>query len=107
MSDWWNLEREAMWERLDQISTEVEEQFNRYRDGRTWVSIHTSAPNPDSISADSTPDKWYWSVSHTPVDIDTIHKLLSDAVGSEVSVRERPDGWEDGYWLVVENSDCI
>jgi len=99
--EWWNADREATWERLDEISTEVEEQFNRYREGRVWVSIHTSAPNPHSISA-GTPNKWYWSVGRADVDIDTIHKMLSESVDSEVSVRERPDGWEDGYWFVVE-----
>jgi len=104
MSDYWTDKRVETWERMDQVSNAVERKVNEYRDGLP-IGIHTSAPNPDSISADETPDKWYWSVGSVNVEIDTIHELLSERVNCELDVRERPDGWEPGYWIVVENEN--
>ena len=101
--EWWTEEREQRWERMDEIRATVEEQFNRYRDGRTWVSIHTSAPNPHGVSADSTPDNWYWTVSDASADIEKVEGLLNKLLDSNIDVRERPDGWAGGYWLVVES----
>jgi hypothetical protein len=100
--EWWNEEREAVWEQLDEIAREVEEQFNRYRKNRVWVSISTSAPNPKGISADSKPDNWHWDVGVPDIETEKIKQLLSDKIKSEVTVVERPDEWADGYWFVVE-----
>lgn len=98
----WTNERLETWVRLDAIRKEAEQDFNANRKG-TWVSIHTSAPNPHGINADDTPDKWYWSVGDAYVNTERILHLLTDISDLSVSLRERPDGWEDGFWFVVEN----
>jgi hypothetical protein len=105
--EWWNDDREAVWEQLDEIAREVEEQFNRYRKHRVWVSINTSAPNPKGINAESKPDKWHYDVGVPDVDTEKIKQLLSDKIESDVTVKERPDEWADGYWFVVEKVSKI
>jgi len=102
MGEYWNPDRVQIWERMDRLATDVEVSINQHRSGLP-ITIHTAAPNPDGINADSTPDKWRWDIGTKDVDIEMVHKLLSQAVDCELDVRERPDGWEDGYWIVVEN----
>ena len=101
-SNWWTPEREARWEHLDEVREAAEEEFNRYRDGRGWVSIGTHAPNPHGINGDETPANWYWSVGRIINGIEKIQSLLSERIGDDVIVKEKPDGWDDGYWLVVD-----
>ena len=100
--EWWTDDRESMWERMDEVRKEAEQDFNADRQG-PWVGIHTSAPNPYGINADSVPNKWYWWVGDGPVNAERILHLLTDISDLNISLQERPDGWKDGYWFVVEN----
>ncbi|AFH22039.1 hypothetical protein OSG_eHP15_00045 [environmental Halophage eHP-15] len=100
--EWWNDDREAVWEQLDEIAREVEEQFNRYRKHSVWVSINTAAPNPKGIASENKPGEWHYDVGVPDVDAEKIKELLSDKIKSDVTVQERPDEWADGYWFVVE-----
>jgi len=99
---YWTPDREALWERLDSIASYAEDELNRYRPVTREIRIHTSAPNSNGINADEKPDTWYWETSATHINPDIVASLLSDAVAGDVTVRERPDDWEDGYWFVCD-----
>lgn len=107
MNEYWTSDREATWERLDSIASVVEDELNRDRGSHEQVRLHASAPNPNGINADGTPDAWYWGTGRADIDPDTVASLLSDAVDGDVTVRERPDGWEDGYWFVCEPDEVF
>jgi hypothetical protein len=100
-SAYWTDEREAKWERFDSIAAAVSDDINRDRD-RDTIRLHASAPNPNGINADEKPDAWYWETGHTDIDANAAADLLADHVAGDVTVRERPAGWADGYWFVCD-----
>lgn len=104
--DWWTDERTATWERLGEATQEVAQSY----DDDSLIgglSIHTSAPNPNGINADISPDEWYVTLPYEEgrVDVKTVASLLSDELESTVTIRPRTDEWEPGYWLLVENAE--
>lgn len=105
--EWWNEERSETWKDLDLCTLHVQALTTPKKHLPRGVSLHTAAPNPLAIDGDEKPDEWHVSVSHddTEVDIEEIADILATETGCDVDIRTRPDGWEDGYWLVVEGWD--
>lgn len=105
-SEWWTDEREARWSEIDEACRKVR---RNYDDDRLFggLSLHASAPNPHGINADNTPDDWYVTLPYEPgeVDVETISSMLADELDEPLTVRERPDGWAPGYWLISDESE--
>lgn len=108
-SGWWTSEREAQWRRLDEATDVVEKAYVSEVDCRPYSHggwIHASAPNPESIIAETTPDDWYVSIGGAPgginsLNVELVADLLSDELGETVRIHPRPDDWADGYWLTL------
>lgn len=101
---WWTPAREARWERLDDAARAVAVDYAS--DGTYPVgglSIHASAPNPDGITADITPDAWYCTLPYEEgrVDVESIAAALARELDASVTATPRSDDWGPGTWLIV------
>ena len=101
--DWWTKEREERWAVIDSACSRVVDQYDD--SGIVgFLRLHASAPNPNGISADISPDEWYVTLPYEPgrVDVETVAKMLAEELGESVTVRPRTDEWEPGFWLVLD-----
>jgi len=100
--DWWTEKREDRWAEIDSACTRVVDQYDD--SGLIgFLRLHASAPNPNGISADISPDEWYVTLPYEPgrVDVETVATMLAEELGGPVTVRPRTDEWEPGFWLVL------
>jgi hypothetical protein len=107
LQSWWTEDRMIMWRQIDEATKEVSSLYEP--DGRLFdgLSLHVSAPNPDGINADISPDAWYVTVPYEErrVDVQTIASLLSDELDAPITLRPRPGNWEPGYWLIIQDGE--
>lgn len=103
---WWTDQRREIWRTIDDTAKELASSYEPEHRLLGGLSIHISAPNPNGINTEISPDEWYVTLPYKRgvVDVEAIASVLSDKLETTIRIRSRTDEWEPGFWLVIKDA---